>query len=114
MTTSWTIWKSFPAADGLMEVPVGPGVYEVRNSNDGAMVAFGHSASVARDLADLLPDPNPGVVGRLFRRRLVYRSSDLEYRTWPASSKQEARSIAERLRGRRDVFMRRRTAWGTA
>jgi hypothetical protein len=118
MTSTWTTWKSFPnpRQGGQLEAPIGPGVYEVRDASSNAMVAFGHSGSVARDLAKLLPGAPRGLFTTLFVRAATsVPLEDLEYRTWPAATLQDARSNADRLRGRRDAFLRRRNAaWGMA
>jgi hypothetical protein len=118
MTGNWTTWKSFPDArqGGQLEAPIGPGVYEVRDTTSNAMVAFGHSGSVARDLAKLLPGAPRGLFTSLFvRAASSVPPENLEYRTWPAATLGDARLNADRLRGRRDVYMRRRNAaWGTA
>jgi hypothetical protein len=117
MTTTWSTWKSFPnpRLGGQLEAPIGPGVYEVRDSASNAMVAFACSSSVARDLARLLPGAPRGLIASLFGKAPVIEFENLEYRTWAAATIADARSNAERLRGRRDTFLRRRNAaWGTA
>lgn len=118
MTATWSTWKSFPnpRLGGQLEAPIGPGVYEVRDTMNNAMVAFGHSGSVARDLAKLLPGAPRGLFTALFVRAAAsVPPENLEYRTWAAVTLADARSNADRLRGRRETFMRRRNAaWGVA
>jgi hypothetical protein len=117
MIPTWTAWKVFPDArqGGQLEAPIGPGIYEVRDTADNAMVAFGASASVARDLARLVPGASRGFLASLFGQAQPVALERLEYRTWPAATYAEARSNADRLRGRRDVFMRRRNGgWRAA
>jgi len=73
------------------------------------VVAFGHSANVARALADLQRSGGVGALARLFRRQpLVSRASDLEYRTCAASTRSEAKTTAQRLLGLRQTAWRRR------
>ncbi|HET9718018.1 MAG TPA: hypothetical protein VFP60_17720 [Pseudolabrys sp.] len=111
MVQTWSTWKRFPdAASGEhIEAPIGPGVYEVRHTMTGRVVAFGHSGNVANSLADLKLNGGVSAFARLFRRQpLVSRVSDLEYRTCAASSRAEARTAAQRLMGLRQTAWRRR------
>src|SRR5215813_1820527 len=93
MVQTWSNWKQFPDAQSgeHVEAPIGPGVYEVRHTMTGRVVAFGHSANVANSLADL------------------------EYRTCAATSRAEAKTAAQRLLGLRQTAWRRRmdTGWAT-
>ncbi len=114
MVSSWVNWKPFPNPEhgGHIDAPIGPGVFEVRHTGTGEQIAFAHSRNVAQSLAILLPK-RPSGLRLLFRRKPSrYRSDDLEYRTCAATSVDEARSMAERLRGRRETYMRRRAAVG--
>ena len=113
---TWSVWKSFPDAEtgASIEAPNGPGVYEVRHTLTGRVVAFGHAASVANALTELKLNGGVGAFARLFRRpALVSRVSDLEYRTCAASTRAEARTTAQRLLGLRQNAWRRRidTGW---
>ena len=114
---TWGNWKRFPDAQSgeHVEAPIGPGVYEVRHTMTGRVVAFGHSANVANALADLkLNDGN--AFTRLFRKQpLVPRVADLEYRTCAAATHAEAKTAAQRLIGLRQTAWRRRmdTGWAT-
>lgn len=117
MTSNWTDWKAFPQArlGGRLEAPIGPGIYEVRDSTNNTMVAFGSSGSVSRDLSKLLPGATKGFFAGLFAKTPDIAIENLEYRTWAAATLADARSNEDRLRGRREVYMRRRNvAWGAA
>jgi hypothetical protein len=117
MTSTWTTWKSFPdpRQGGQLEAPIGPGVYEVRDTTSNAMVAFGSSGSVARDLAQLTSSSRSLFATLFGRTGPAIALENLEYRTWPAATLADARGNAERLRGRRDVYMRRHNrAWSAA
>jgi hypothetical protein len=118
MVGVWTQWRQFPDArqSGVVEAPIGPGVYEVRAVSTGRLVAFGHSRTVARDLARLQPNASPLPVWlRRWTTNVVSHSpDDLEYRTCPADTIGDARSLARGLRGRRDVFVRRRGLAGAS
>ncbi len=113
MTKSWGMWRAFPNPQlgENIEAPIGPGVYEVRHVLTGELVSFGHTTNVARALLALLPQPTLlSWLTRLMRPAVPYPIVDLEYRTCPARSADEARTIAVRLTGRREVYMKRRAA----
>jgi hypothetical protein len=117
MVQTWSTWKRFTDAQSgdHVEAPNGPGVYEVRHTMTGRVVAFGHSGNVANSLAGLTLNGGGGTFTRLFRKRpLVSRVSDLEYRTCAASSRAEAKTAASRLMGLRQTAWRRRMDMGWA
>jgi hypothetical protein len=117
MVQTWSSWKRFPDAQtgDHVEAPIGPGVYEVRHTMTGRVVAFGHSANVANALSDLKLNGGVGTFARLFRREpLLRRVSDLEYRTCAATSRAEAKTTASRLMGLRQSAWRRRMDLGWA
>lgn len=117
MVQTWSSWKRFPdAANGAtVEAPVGPGVYEVRHTMTGRVIAFGDSGNVAQSLSDLRMDGGLGPLARLFRKQPpASRVADLEYRTCAAGSRDEARTAAHRLLGLRQTAWRRRADHGWA
>jgi hypothetical protein len=117
MIQTWSTWKRFPDAEGrdMVEAPIGPGIYEVRHTRTGRVIAFGSARSVAHALSEL--KVNGGVGSkflRLFRKPpLVSPISDLEYRTYAAASRAEAKTIGQRLLDMRQTAWRRRinTSW---
>jgi len=112
---SWTGWKRFTDAHGaeFVDAPAGPGVYEVRHTLTGRVVAFGHARNVASALDELKRNGGIGTFARLFRRQLpVSRISDLEYRTCAAATRSEAKTTAQRLLGLRQTAWRRRVDYG--
>ncbi|HZP70230.1 MAG TPA: hypothetical protein VFB29_09830 [Pseudolabrys sp.] len=117
MVHTWSSWKRFPDAQSgdHVEAPIGPGVYEVRHTMTGRVVAFGHSGNVANSLADLKLNGGVNPLARFFRKQpLVPRVSDLEYRTYAATSRAEAKTAANRLIGLRQTAWRRRMDMGWA
>ncbi len=117
MVQTWSSWKRFPDTQigDHVEAPSGPGVYEVRHTLTGRVVAFGHAGNVADALTELTLNGGIGTFARLFRRQpLVSRVSDLEYRTCAASSRAEAKTTASRLLGLRQTAWRRRMDLGWA
>src|SRR5262245_4008819 len=116
MVQTWSNWKRFPDAQSgeHVEAPIGPGVYEVRHTMTGRVVAFGHSANVANALADLnLNDGN--TFTRLFRKEpLMPRVADLEYRTCAAATREEAKTAAPRSLGLPQTAWSGRMATGGA
>jgi hypothetical protein len=117
LVQTWSSWKRFPDAQigDHVEAPIGPGVYEVRHTMTGRVVAFGHAGNVANAISDLKLNGGVGSIARLFRRQpLVSRVSDLEYRTCAATSRAEAKTTASRLAGLRQSAWRRRVDTGWA
>ena len=111
MASFWTPWKQFPDSQrgGVVEAPIGPGVYEVRCISTGELVAFGYSGKVAHELSRLRPNTTaPSWMRRLTRNAAEFAPSELEYRTCSAGTKSQAKALARGLLGRRQVqFMRR-------
>lgn len=117
MAQTWSSWKRFPDAQigDNVEAPIGPGVYEVRHTLTGRVIAFGHAGNVANALADLKFSGGVSSFARLFRRQpLVSRVNDLEYRTCASASRAEAKTTAQRLMGLRQTAWRRRMDAGWA
>ena len=118
MVQTWSSWKRFPDVEsgGHVEAPIGPGVYEVRHTHTGRVVAFGPAGNVAQALSELKVNGGVGAFARLFRKQpLVSQVSDLEYRTCAAASRAEAKTAAHRLLGLRQTAWRRRmdAGWAT-
>jgi hypothetical protein len=112
---NWSSWKRFPDvySGDHVEAPIGPGVYEVRHTLTGRVVAFGHSGSVANALSELKLNGGAGAFARLFcKPPMVSRVADLEYRTCAATTRAEAKVTAHRLRGLRQTAWRRRMDLG--
>jgi hypothetical protein len=117
MVQTWSSWKRFPdvASGDNVEAPIGPGVYEVRHTLTGRVVAFGPANNVAQALSELKLDGGTRAFGKLFRKQpLVPRVADLEYRTCAAASRAEAKTAAQRLLGLRQTAWRRRLDAGWA
>jgi len=116
MQYSWSDWKRFP--DGTrgyaLEAPSGAGVYEVRHTMTGRVVAFGAASNVAHRLSKLTV--NAGFARRFLRilraHPLRSRVSDLEYRILRAASRTEAKTAARRLAGLRHGARRLRIQRG--
>ncbi len=117
MVQTWSGWKRFPDArfGGQVEAPIGPGVYEVRHTMTGRVVAFGHTGNVANAISELKVSGGTSVLARLFRREpLVSRVNDLEYRTCAAANRADAKTTASRLVGLRQTAWKRRMDMGWA
>jgi len=115
---TWSNWKRFPNAQGgdHIEAPIGPGVYEVRHTMTGRLIAFGHASNVANAIAELRVDSGARSWTSFFRatQSPTPRVSDLEYRTCAAASRSEAKTAARRLMGLRQTAWRRRMEVGWA
>jgi hypothetical protein len=117
MVQTWSGWKRFPDIDDgeHVDAPIGPGVYEVRHMLTGRLIAFGHTGNVATAISDLKVERRPNFIARMFRPApLTSRVADLEYRTWAAASRAEAKIAAQRLLGLRQTAWRRRLDLGWA
>ena len=116
MMPMWSNWERFPDAywRNDVEIPTAPGIYEVRHTVTGRVVAFGWTSNLARALSTR--ERKRGFRSRLasvFRTaRSRRRVTDLEYRTCVAGSKAEAKTAARRLLGLRQNFWRQRWALG--
>jgi hypothetical protein len=102
MISTWSEWKRYPRAGRgeNIEAPITPGIYEVRYAATGALHSFGAVDNVAQALA-LLPVGSKSWFGR----REPAANGDLEYRTCATSSKADAKAAAERMIGRREIYM---------
>ena len=111
MIHGWGRWKRFPDADNsdTVEAPIGPGIYEVRHTLSGRVVAFGSASNIARALSTLKVNSgiSSSVMNFILRKPLVPRRVDLEYRTCPAASHAEAKIAARRLLGLRQSIRRK-------
>jgi hypothetical protein len=117
MAQIWSSWRRFPDAQigDHVEAPIGPGVYEVRHTMTGRVVAFGHTANVANAISDLKLNGGLSPLARFFGRQpLVSRVNDLEYRTCAAATRADAKTTAHRLLGLRQTAWRRRLDSGWA
>ena len=117
MMQTWSSWKRFPDVKGgdHIEAPGGPGVYEVRHTLTGRVMAFGHAGNVANAISELKLNVGLSPFARLFRRPpLVSRVADLEFRTCAAASRADAKTAAQRLLGLRQNAWRRRMDLGRA
>jgi hypothetical protein len=117
MVQTWSGWKRFPDAHngGVIEAPIGPGVYEVRHTQTGRVVAFGHSSHVANAISDLKVNGGLNPLQRLLGKEpVVSRVNELEYRTCAAASRAEAKTTASRLKGLREAAWRRRIDMGAS
>jgi hypothetical protein len=117
MMQTWSSWKRFPDVNSgdSVEAPMGPGVYEVRHTMTGRLMAFGHAGNVAQAISELKLNGGTSPLTRLFRKPpLVSRVADLEYRTCAAASRADAKTTAQRLMGLRQTAWRRRMDLGWA
>jgi hypothetical protein len=116
MNQVWSGWKRFPDVErgDHVEAPIGPGVYEVRHTLTGRLIAFGYSANLANAIAELRIDRG-SLIARLFKPApITSRVADLEYRTCAAASRADAKTAARRLKGLRQAAWRRRLDLGSA
>ena len=117
MVQTWSSWKRFPDEQigDHVEAPIGPGVYEVRHTMTGRLMAFGHARNVTNAISDLKLNGGVSPFARFFGRQpLVSRVCDLEYRTCAAASRADAKTAAQRLLGLRQNAWRRRMDLGWA
>ncbi len=112
MIKSWSSWKRFPdgKSGGMIEAPIGPGVYEVRRADSGELVAFGHSGNVANSISELKVENRRTGWTSMFRRQPpVPPTNNLEYRTFAAATRSEAKTAAQRFMGLRQTYWRHRS-----
>jgi hypothetical protein len=105
MIGRWSSWKSLPNSRRSMpiEAPIGPGVYEVCRATNGELVAFGHTANLARALTRIAGRSR---LQSWFSFGRLDAGGTLEFRTCTAGSAAEAEAAAEHLLGRRQAMLR--------
>jgi hypothetical protein len=106
MIASWGNWKSYPKPGRRenIEAPIDPGIYEVRHTQTGELFAFGATDNLAEALSRLPIAPRSLI--SVLSRRPPALLPDLEYRVCATSSRDDARTAAERMIGRRETWMR--------
>jgi len=116
MIGNWTSWKKFPNAQRgeLVEAPIGPGIYEVRDVASGDLAAFDASPNVAYALSSLRPRPSRPWQKLFGGANGSWNGSEIEYRTCAAATMGEAKIMAQCLRGRRQVYWRRSAGFARA
>ena len=106
----WDRWRPLPvhASGGFDTVPIGPGVYWLRNRISGEEVFIGASDHVAQQMPTLLPHALEGR-GNRHEPLQVYMSKNaasIDYRTAPAATKKQALELGARLRAENTCLFR--------
>jgi hypothetical protein len=106
MIANWTNWKHYPrAARGeSIEAPIGPGIFEVRIAQTGALFAFEAADNLAQALAKISA-PSKSFIS-WFGRRDAAMLPELEYRTFSTTTRAQARIAFERMVDRRETYLR--------
>lgn len=106
MIANWTNWKHYPrAARGEnIEAPIGPGIFEVRIVQTGALFSFDAADNLAQALAKLSAPPKSFI--SWFGRRDAAMLPELEYRTFSTTTRANARIALSRMIDRRETYMR--------
>lgn len=98
----WSSWAPFPDPRNMdyLNAPFGCGVYQLRIRGTSNYILFGHSNHVAYRMSSLLPKPwGQGTRTNALKRRFVWEHLDqLDYRTMPCHSEEEAKSIERQLK----------------
>jgi hypothetical protein len=104
MIANWTQWKNYPRAGrgDNIEAPVGPGLYEVRHAASGALFAFDAADNLAQALARIAA---PKSLASWFGKGAPVLP-ELEYRTFPTTTRANARIAAARMIDRRETYLR--------
>lgn len=104
----WSEWQAFPdpRAGGYLDAPFGPGVYELRNKATDELVLFGKSIHVAKRMTSLLPPPfGSGTRNNTAKRDyILYNLPDIEYRTKPCASDDEAKAEERLLKKNKHLY----------
>jgi hypothetical protein len=96
----WTEWRKFPdpTKGEKFVAPSGPGCYELRRGDTPVLV--GESVKVSDRIRSLLPRECGGVGHRSNVNKQEYvfiYLEEIEYRTIPAATKEEARAVERQL-----------------
>jgi hypothetical protein len=111
MSDRWTAWTSLPAIDRgeYLQIPMGPGVYEVCHAGTRERVAYGCARDIGEALRNLV---KPGGLRKWLwlRRDRRYAAGELEYRVWATATLADAKAVVALIRNRREAMLRRFTA----
>ncbi len=110
-TPNWSRFHPFPdpRKGGILHAPLGPGVYDLRRISTGKPILLGIGSRCAHRMTSLLPQPiGTGTRNNSRKRKYLLRHlKDIEYRTRPCTSREEAADIErdiKRTRGHRYSF----------
>lgn len=103
MIPAWSDWKRYPQAgrSDKLEAPIGPGIYEVRYAENGALFGFEAVDNLAMALSRLPIRPSR-VTGWFSRRKPL---PELEYRVCATATRAHARTAAERMINLRGTWL---------
>jgi hypothetical protein len=95
MIPAWSDWKRYPqpGRNDNIEAPIGPGLYEVRYADDGALFGFEAVDNLAMALAQL-PIRSSRLSSWLGRHKPL---PELEYRVCATATRAHARTAADRM-----------------
>lgn len=98
----WTEWAPFPDPNrcGFIYAPFGPGVYELRRKDTGALVLRGKGRNCAYRMASLLPYPlGQGTRHNVDKRNYILKDIDeIEYRCCACKTESEACAVETKRR----------------
>jgi len=105
----WSKWLPFPdpRKGEYLVAPFGPGVYQLRNKRKGKLVLFGRSKNVSHRMTSLLPNHfGSGTRKNLPKKEYILNHlADIEYRTLPCATMQEAKQKENDLRVHKKEYM---------
>jgi len=106
MDFRWSSWHPFPdpRKGGILQAPLGPGVYEVRHISDKELVLVGIGKHCAARMSSLLPRPyGTGTRNNTAKCQYLMRHlDDIEYRTLRCLKRDHAADIERKLLRTRD------------
>jgi len=98
---AWSGWAPFPDPRKMeyIHAPFGPGVYELRRVDTKQLVLRGQGGNCAYRMTSLLPRPfGQGTRNNSSKRDYVYANlSQIEYRSCPCGTKDEAKKLEAHL-----------------
>lgn len=100
--SGWSKWEKFPdhLKGEYLNAPSGPGVYQLRDKKTGELVLFGRGKNVAARMTSLIPD-GQGTRNNQDKKDYVrLHLDDIEYRTIPFSTENEAIEFEKYVRER--------------
>tara|TARA_R110002111_G_scaffold10415_1_gene33612 strand:+ start:42908 stop:43264 length:357 start_codon:yes stop_codon:yes gene_type:complete len=101
-TPNWSKYHPFPdpRKQGILQAPLGPGVYDLRRISTKKPVLFGIGGRCANRMCSLLPKPyGVGIRNNNAKRDYVLEHiDDIEYRTCACNTRQEAADIEREIK----------------